>query len=225
MTLSLTSRAISPRERHSINVRVADNTPAIGTLTAEFSRVPSDSCPSSMCIAIVSKRTTVQDIGQPRSKVLTPVVDHVNIGSIEPVRTGALHGDTLHGHSISVGAQAPVGIFASQVHASLYSGSARGCKRFANIQQLVETFTGPGAAASRTKLDVTRGLTALRSGPVQAHCESIEDTARVCQHDVAGALRKYGPDLTSQIESLIDLVGEFPAGLDGLFALAFAEGR
>jgi hypothetical protein len=39
------------------------------------------------------------------------------------------------------------------------------------------------------------------------------------------ALRKYGPDLTSQIESLIDLVGELPAGLDGLFALAFGEGR
>src|SRR5580704_8107100 len=225
MTLSLTSRAISPRERHSINVRVADNTPAIGTLTAEFSRVPSDSCPSSMCIAIVSKRTTVQDIGQPRSKVLTPVVDHVGIGPIEPVRMRALHGDTLHGHSISVGAQAPVGIFASKVHASLYSRSARGCKRLASVQQLVETFTRSYTTTGRAKLDVTRLLTALRSRSVLAHCESIENTARVCQHDVAGALRKYGPDLTNEIESLIDLVSEFPAGLDGLFALALGEGR
>ena len=46
-----------------------------------------------------------------------------------------------------------------------------------------------------------------------------------CQHDVAGALRKYGPDLTSEIESLIDIVGEFAACLDGLFALAFGEDR
>src|ERR1700676_2290453 len=156
---------------------------------------------------------------------LTPVVDHVGIGPIEPVRMRTLHGDTLHGHSISVGAQEPVGIFASQVHASLYSRSARGCKRFASIQQLVETFTGSGTTTGRTKLDVTSCLAALRSGSVQAHCESIENAARVCQHDVAGALRKYGPDLTSQIETLIDLVGEFPAGLDGLFALAFGEGR
>src|SRR3984893_11084037 len=146
-----------------------------------------------MCIAIVSKRTTVHDIGQPRSKVLTPVVDHVNIGSIEPVRMRALHGDTLHGHSISVGAQAPVGIFASQVHASLYSRSARGCKRFACIQQLVETFTGSGTTTGRTKLDVTSCLAALRSGSVQAHCESIENTLPVCQHDVAGALSPNNP--------------------------------
>jgi hypothetical protein len=74
---------------------------------------------------------------------LAPVVDHVGIGPIEPVRMRTLHGDTLHGHSISVGVQAPAGIFASQVHAGLYSRSARGCKRFASIQQLVETFTTP----------------------------------------------------------------------------------
>jgi hypothetical protein len=42
---------------------------------------------------------------------------------------------------------------------------------------------------------------------------------------VASVLRKYGPYLASEIESLIDLVGEFPAGLDGLFALAFGKGR
>jgi hypothetical protein len=156
---------------------------------------------------------------------LTPVVDHVRIGPIEPVCMRTLHRDTLHSHPISVGAQAPVGIFARQVHASLYNRSARGCKRFASIQQPVETFTGSGAPTGRAKLDVTSGLTALRSWPIQAHCESIENTARVCQHDVAGALRKYCADLTSQIESLIDLVGEFPAGLDGLFALAFGEGR
>jgi hypothetical protein len=35
---------------------------------------------------------------------LTPVVDHVGIGPIEPVRMRTLHGDTMHGHSISVGA-------------------------------------------------------------------------------------------------------------------------
>src|SRR5271155_4471149 len=154
---------------------------------------------------------------------LTPVVDHVGIGPIKPVRMRTLHGDTLHGHSISVGAHAPVGIFANQVHASLDSRSARGCKRFASIQQLVEAFTGSGTTTGRTKLDVTSCLAALRSGSIEAHCKSIENTARVCQHDVAGALRKYGPDLTGQIESLIDLVGEFPAGLDGLFALAFGE--
>ena len=74
---------------------------------------------------------------------LPPVVDHVGIGPIEPGGMRTLHGDTLHGHSISVGAQAPVGIFASQVHASLYSRAARGCKRFASIQQPLETFTGP----------------------------------------------------------------------------------
>jgi len=91
---------------------------------------------------------------------LTPVVDHVGIGPIEPVRMRTLHGDTLHSHSISVGAQAPVGIFASQVHASLYSRSARGCKRFASIQQLVETFTGSGTTTGRTKLDVASCLAA-----------------------------------------------------------------
>ena len=157
--------------------------------------------------------------------MLTPVVDHVGIGPIEPVRMRTLHGDTLHGHSISVGAQAPVGIFASQVHASLYSRSARGCKRFASIQQLVETFTCSRTSTGRAKLDVTRCLAALRSGSVQAHCESIENTARIGQHDIAGALRQYGPNLASQIESLIDLLGEFAASLDGLFALAFGEGR
>jgi len=36
-------------------VRVADNTSAIGTLTAEFSRVPSDSCPS-ICASQLSRR-------------------------------------------------------------------------------------------------------------------------------------------------------------------------
>src|SRR5579862_8184869 len=108
-----------------------------------------------MCIAIVSKRTTVHDTGQPRSKVLTPVVDHVGIGPIEPVRMRTLHGDTLHGHSISVRAQAPVGIFASQIHASLYSRSARGSKRLASIQQLVETLTRTSAGTGRTELDVT----------------------------------------------------------------------
>src|ERR1700757_2436739 len=130
-------------------------------------------------------------------QVLTPVVDHVDVGSIEPVRMRPLHGDTLHDHPISVGAQAPVGIFASQVHASLYSRSARGCKRFASIQQLVETFPGSGTITGRAKLDVTSCLASLRSGSVEAHCESIQNTARVCQHDVAGALRKYSPDLTS----------------------------
>src|SRR5579872_281562 len=156
---------------------------------------------------------------------LTPVVDHVGIGPIESVGMRTLHGDTLHGHSISVGAYATVGIFASQIHASLYSRSARKCKPLASIQQLVETVTGPNTTTGCTKLDVTSCFAALRSGSVQAHCESIENRARVCQHDVAGALRKYGPDLTSQIESLIDLVGEFSAGLDGLFALAFRKGR
>ena len=162
-------------------------------------------------------------IGKPPA--LTPVVDHVGIGPIESVRMRTLHGDTLHGHSISVGAHAPVGIFASQVHASLYSRSARGCKRIASIQQFVETFTRSRTATGRAELDVTRLLAALRSRSVQAHRESIENTARVCQHDVAGALRKHGPDFTSEIESLIDLVGEFPACLDGLFALAFGKGR
>ncbi len=130
---------------------------------------------------------------------LTPVVDHVDIGSIEPVGMRTLHGYTLHGHSISVGAQAPVGIFASQVHASLQGRSTRGCKRIASIQQLVETLTSTRAAAGSTELDVTRLLAALRSGSIQAHCESIGNTARVRQHDVAGMLGKYGPDLTSEI--------------------------
>src|SRR5579862_8662054 len=132
-----------------------------------------------MCIAIVSKRTTVHDTGQPRSKVLTPVVDHVGIGPIEPVRMRTLHGDTLHGHAISVGAQAPAGIFASQVHAGLYSRSARECKRLASIQQLFETFTRTWTTAGRTELDVTRLLAAFRSGSVQAHRKSIENTSRV----------------------------------------------
>src|ERR1700738_1629705 len=109
-SLASLTLATSTRRRLHVqmdNFRVADNTSAIGKLTA-----------------------------------LTPVVDHVGIGPIEPVRMRTLHGDTLNGQSISVGAQTPVGIFASQVHASLYSRSARGCKRFASIQQLVETFTG-----------------------------------------------------------------------------------
>jgi hypothetical protein len=156
---------------------------------------------------------------------LTPVVDHVGIGPIEPFRMRALHGHTLHGHAVPVGAQAPVGIFASQVHASLYRRSPRRCKRFASIQQLVETFTGSGTTTGRTKLDVTSCLATLRSRSVQANCKSIKNAASVCQYDVAGALHKHGPDLTSQIESPIDLVGEFPAGMDGLFALPFGKGR
>ena len=60
--------------------------------------------------------------------LLTPVVDHIGIGPIESIRMRTLHGDTLHGHSISVGAHAPVSIFTSQVNAGLQSRSARGRK-------------------------------------------------------------------------------------------------
>ena len=162
--------------------------------------------------------------GSPQ-QVLTPVVDHVGVGPIEPVRMRTLHGDTLDGRPISAGAHAPVGVFARQVHASLHRRSARGCKRIASVQQFVETFTRARAAAGRAELDVTRLLAALRSGAVQAHRESIENAARVGQHDVARALRQYGPDFTGEIESLVDLVGEFPACLDSLFALAPGEGR
>src|SRR6202044_1438770 len=98
-------------------------------------------------------------------------------GAIESLCMRTLHGNTLHGHSISVGAQAPVSILASHVHTSLYSRSTREGKRFASIQQLVETFTGSGAATGCTKLDITSCFAALRSGSVQAHCESIENTA------------------------------------------------
>lgn len=51
--------------------------------------------------------------------LLTPVVDHIGIGAIEPLRMRTLHGDTLHRDPISAGSHADVGIFASRVHASL----------------------------------------------------------------------------------------------------------
>ena len=44
-------------------------------------------------------------------------------------------------------------------------------------------------------------------------------------YDEISSLRKHSPDFTAEIEPLIDLVGEFPAGQDGLFALAFGQGR
>ena len=63
-------------------------------------------------------------LGRLPGRVLTPVIDHVGIGSIEPVRMRTLHGDTLRDHPESVGAHPAVGIFASQVDASLYRRSA-----------------------------------------------------------------------------------------------------
>jgi hypothetical protein len=39
------------------------------------------------------------------------------------------------------------------------------------------------------------------------------------------ALRKHGPDFAGEIESPIDPVDEFPACLDGLYALPPGEGR
>src|SRR5271157_4172319 len=57
------------------------------------------------------------------SGLLTPVVNYVGIGPIEALRVRALHGDNLHGDPISASAHAPVGIFASRVHACLYGHS------------------------------------------------------------------------------------------------------
>ena len=78
--------------------------------------------------------------------VLTPVVDYVGIGPIQSVRMRTLHGDTLRDHSISAGAHAPVGVFPSQIHASLHRSSARSRKRLASIQQFVETIAVAGTA-------------------------------------------------------------------------------
>jgi hypothetical protein len=44
-------------------------------------------------------------------QVLTPVVNYVDIGSIESVRMRTLHGHALHRNAIAVGAHAPVRIF------------------------------------------------------------------------------------------------------------------
>ncbi len=104
--------------------RVPDDTLAIRKVTAEFRKSPFGFSSIKICITIVSKRPNSPGYRAASQQVLTPVVDHVDIGSIEPVRVRALHGDALHSYYISVGAQAPVGIFASEVHASLYSRSA-----------------------------------------------------------------------------------------------------
>src|ERR1035438_2236097 len=106
-----------------------------------------------------------------RLPFLTPVVDHVGIGPIESVRMRTLHRDTLRGHSISVGAHAPVGIVPSQAYAGLDRHSARGREPVASFQQLIETTPRARTAAGRAELYVTELLAALRSGPVHADRE------------------------------------------------------
>jgi len=59
-----------------------------------------------------------------RVPLSTPVVDHVGIGAIESIRVRPLHGHTLHSHPVSMGAHAPEGLNASQVHPRLYRRSA-----------------------------------------------------------------------------------------------------
>src|SRR5580700_9427866 len=138
---------------------------------------------------------------------------------------GTLHGHTLRGYSISVGAHAPEGIFASQVHACLDAASARGSKLIAGIQQFVETRTRALSASGRAELDVTRLLAALGPRSIEADGEAIQNAARVCQDDIAGVLRQDSLDFPNEIESRIDLVCKFPACLDGLFTLALSACR
>ncbi len=121
-----------------------------------------------------------------------------------------LHGNTLHGHSISVGAHAPIGIFTSHIHASLFDHPSRGCKGLASIQQFVKTFTRARTATGHAELYVARLLATLGSRSIQAYSERIENIARVCQHDVAGVLRKHSPDFTGEIDPLSILCESFP---------------
>ncbi len=104
-----------------------------------------------------------------------------------------LHGEYSKGYSVSPGAHATVSIFANHVHASLYRQVARACKCLASIQQFVEAFTR--ITTGRAELDVTGLFTAFRSESSHAHRERIENTARLGQYDIAGALRKHGADL------------------------------
>jgi hypothetical protein len=84
--------------------------------------------------------------------LLTPVVDHVGVGSIESIRMRTLHGDTLQSHTISTGAHVPVGVFAGRVHACLDNRAPRECKILTSIQQFVEPFAGACTAAAAPNL-------------------------------------------------------------------------
>src|SRR6185437_6715966 len=117
----------------------------------------------------------------------------------------------------------PESIFAGEIHARFYIGSARGCERFAGIQQFIETLGRARTAARTAEFDVTRFLSALGTWSVEADRERIKSAARVCHDDVAGALRKHGADFRGEIETFIDLVSEFRGCLDGLFAIAPGE--
>ena len=90
-----------------------------------------------------------------------------------------MHGDTLHRHSISVGSHAPVGIFASQIHASLDSRFPRGRKRFASLKQFVKAFTRTRTAAGRAELDVTLPAAGLGARADVADGHALE--ARRCR--------------------------------------------
>ena len=155
---------------------------------------------------------------------LAPVVDHIDIRPIESIRIGTVHGNALRGYPVTARAHPPEGIFASQVHACLQRDSARGSKRVASFEQAFETFTGSSATASGAELDVAEFAAALRSRSVETNRESIKNTARVRQEDVAGALREHGPDFTGEIESLKDSVGKLRTLLDGLLAPGSGEG-
>jgi hypothetical protein len=155
--------------------------------------------------------------------LLAPIIDHVSIAPIESVCMRTLHGNPLHYHLISMGAHALIGIFPSKIHASFYRRSAGERKRLASVQQFIETPACACITTDRAELDVTNLLATLRSWSVQAYRKSIENIPRVCQHHVASALRKDGLDFSTKIESLINVMGEFLARLNDLFALFYCE--
>ena len=64
---------------------------------------------------------------------LTPIVDHVGIGPVESLCMRTLHGDALHGHSISAVAHVPIGILACQVDPGLDRRAPRRRKPLASM--------------------------------------------------------------------------------------------
>src|SRR5271170_4681453 len=137
----------------------------------------------------------------------------------------SLHRNTLLVHSISARAHAPIRIFTSQVHTSLYRRSTRRCECLASLQQSVESFRRARTATSRSELDVTCLLAALGSSSIQTHSESIQRVACIGQHHIASTLRKHSPNLTAKIKPLIDPVGKPSARLDSSLPVAFFESR